>query len=262
MAGAPGERRAARGSTTRRPSSAPSGRRAAASGPRVAPPSPRRAAASARPRRRIGAAPGATLAVAGLLSTLALAPLPRAELPVAEASVTSLSPFAGDVQAVEVDGDIAPASVSREGYSTTTGPETLVDSGTNYDWAKLVLVFGDWPLTDENVRLMVEWMREENGPDNWWNRNNPLNNGYGSGGGSGLGSYDTLVTAAEYAASNLEKRSFYAGIVAGLEAGTSADATARAIWASPWASSHYGNGAWWSTSPVPVVAAPASAWGR
>ncbi len=180
----------------------------------------------------------------------------------AEASVTSLSPFAGAAQEVEVDAGISAASVSREGYSTTTGPETLVESGTNYDWAKLVLVFGDWPLTDENVRLMVEWMREENGPDNWWNRNNPLNNGYGSGGGSGLGSYDTLVTAAEYAASNLEKRSFYAGIVAGLEAGTSADATARAIWASPWASSHYGNGAWWSTAPVPVVAAPASAWGR
>ncbi|WP_353814486.1 hypothetical protein [Agromyces sp. SYSU T00266] len=214
------------------------------------------------PRRRLGAALASTVAVAGLLATLALAPLPRAGQPIAEATVTTVSPFSGDVQEIEVDGDVAPASVSREGYSTTTGPETLVDSGTNYDWAKLVLVFGDWPLTDENVRLMVEWMREENGPDDWWNRNNPLNNGYGSGGGSGLGSYDTLVTAAEYAASNLKKRSFYAGIVAGLEAGTSADATARAIWASPWASSHYGNGAWWSTAPVPVVAAPASAWGR
>jgi len=236
-AGAPGERRAARGSSTRRPSSAPSG-------------------------RRLGAALAATASVAGLLATLALAPLPRAGLPVADASVTTVSPFTGATQEVEVDGDVAPASVSREGYSTTTGPETLVDSGTNYDWAKLVLVFGDWPLTDENVRLMVEWMREENGPDDWWNRNNPLNNGYGSGGGSGLGSYDSLVTAAEYAASNLKQRSFYAGIVAGLEAGTSADATARAIWASPWASSHYGNGAWWSTSPVPVVTAPPSVWGR
>ena len=174
----------------------------------------------------------------------------------------ALSPFAGAVQEVAVDGDIAPAGVSREIYSAATGPDTLVTSGTNYDWAKLVLVFGDWPVTDENVTLMVQWMREENGTDNWWNRNNPMNNGYGSGGGSGLGSYANLVDAAEYAASNLEKRSFYAGIVAGLEAGTSAEATARAIWASPWAESHYGNGAWWSTSPVPVVTAPASAWGR
>ncbi|GAA2033263.1 hypothetical protein GCM10009819_16670 [Agromyces tropicus] len=197
-----------------------------------------------------------------MLATLALAPLPRADSPVAEASATSLSPFVGDVQEIRVDGDVAPAAVSRESYASATGPETLVSSGTNYDWAKLVLVSGGWPLTDENVRLMVEWMREENGPDNWWNRNNPLNNGYGSGGGSGLGSYDTLVTAAEYAASNLQKRSFYADIVAGLEAGTSAAVTAQAIWASPWASSHYGYGSWWSTAPVPVVAAPASAWGR
>ena len=70
---------------------------------------------------------------------------------------------------------------------------------------------------------MLQWMREENGPDNWWNRNNPLNNGHGSGGGSGLGSYDSLDTAAFYAADNLLKRSFYTAIVAALEDGTSAD---------------------------------------
>ena len=103
-------------------------------------------------------------------------------------------------------------------------------------------------------------MREENGPDNWWNRNNPLNNGHGSGGGSGLGSYDSLDTAAFYAADNLLKRSFYTAIVAALDDGTSANAVAQAIWASPWASSHYGNGANWTTSPVPVIEAPASAW--
>lgn len=204
----------------------------------------------------------AVVAVGGLLATFAVAPLPRPSVAVAGASATSLSPFHGDVQEFSVPGGVTAAGVSREGYSAATGPDTLVASGTNYDWAKLVLVFGDWPVTDENVRLMVEWMREENGPDNWWNRNNPLNNGYGSGGGSGLGSYATLVDAARYAASNLQKRSFYADIVAGLEAGTSADATARAIWASPWAESHYGYGAWWSTSPVPVIPAPASAWGR
>ncbi|MDQ2662363.1 MAG: hypothetical protein M3Y52_10875, partial [Actinomycetota bacterium] len=108
--------------------------------------------------------------------------------------------------------------------------------------------------------VMLQWMREENGPDNWWNRNNPLNNGHGSGGGSGLGSYDSLVTAAEYAADNLLKRSFYTAIVAALEDGTSASAVAQAIWASPWASSHYGNGANWTTSPVPIIEAPESAW--
>jgi len=53
----------------------------------------------------------------------------------------------------------------------------------------------------------------------------------------------------------------YPDIVAGLQAGTSADTTAAAIWASPWASSHYGNGTHWSTRPVEIVQAPASAWG-
>ena len=213
-------------------------------------------------RRRGIAALAATVAVGGLLATLAVAPLPRPSIAVADSTVAAMSPFSSSAQQVTVAGDIAPAGVSREGYSAATGPETLVASGTNYDWAELVLVFGGWPTTDENIRLMVEWMREENGPDNWWNRNNPLNNGYGSGGGSGLGSYDTLVTAARYAASNLQKRSFYAGIVAGLESGTSAHATAQAIWASPWAESHYGYGTWWSSAAVPVVPAPASAWGR
>jgi hypothetical protein len=120
-------------------------------------------------------------------------------------------------------------------------------------------MFGGWPQTDANVTLMLRWMRQENGPPDWWNRNNPLNNGYGSGGGAGLGSYPDLVTAAQYCAKNLQRG--YPGIVAGLQAGTSADTTAAAIWASPWATSHYGNGTHWSTRPVEIVQAPASAWG-
>ena len=251
-----GERRAATRSTARRSSRAPDARRAAEARPR--PPAER-----VRPaRRRSIVALAATVAVGGMLATVALAPLPRPSVALADPAVAALSPFSGAAQQVTVDGEIAPAGISREGYSAATGPDTLVASGTNYDWAKLVLVFGGWPLTEENVDLMVQWMREENGPDNWWNRNNPLNNGYGSGGGSGLGSYSDLIDAARYAASNLQKRSFYTGIVAGLEAGTSDEATAHAIWASPWASSHYGNGSWWSFAPVPVVQAPASAWGR
>jgi hypothetical protein len=249
-----GERRAAVRATARRPSRVRGERRHHA-----------RADRDARPRlaRRRGIVALVSLAaVAGMLATVALAPLPRPSIALAGTGSTSLSPFHGDVQEYAVPGDLAAAGVSRESYAAATGPDTLVASGTNYDWAKLVLVFGDWPVTDENVRFMVEWMREENGPDNWWNRNNPLNNGYGSGGGSGLGSYASLVDAARYAASNLHKRTFYADIVASLEAGTSADATARAVWASPWAESHYGFGTWWSTSRVPVVPAPASAWGR
>ncbi|GAA4379760.1 hypothetical protein [Agromyces bauzanensis] len=211
--------------------------------------------APARAARRL-APLAAALAVLSLGLTLALAPQPVG----LTASSAAGETHAGDTQTLSVAPDVAAPAVSQESYTATTGAQTLIASGTNADWAKLVLIYGDWPLTDENVTVMLQWMREENGPDNWWNRNNPLNNGHGSGGGSGLGSYDSLDTAARYAADNLLKRSFYAAIVAALEDGTSAHAVAQAIWASPWASSHYGNGADWTTSPVPIIEAPASAW--
>jgi len=211
--------------------------------------------APARAARRL-APLAAALAVLSLGLTLALAPQPVG----LTASSAAGETHAGDTQTLSVAPDVAAPAVSQESYTATTGAQTLIASGTNADWAKLVLIYGDWPLTDENVTVMLQWMREENGPDNWWNRNNPLNNGHGAGGGSGLGSYDSLDTAARYAADNLLKRSFYAAIVAALEDGTSAHAVAQAIWASPWASSHYGNGANWTTSPVPIIEAPASAW--
>ena len=208
-------------------------------------------------RRIIG--PLAATAAFALLATLAIAPLPR-PAGVAEAATASVR-FDAAAPAVRVDGEVAQPDVSRESYAAETGSQTLVAGGTNYDWAKLVLVYGGWPLTEANVTVMVQWMREENGPDNWFNRNNPMNNGQGSGGGSGLGSYDNLDTAAYYAAENL-RRAIYAPIAAGLADGTSAARTAQAIWASPWATSHYGYGANRTTSPVPVIEAPPSAWGR
>jgi len=232
------ERRAARHGVASRVSPARKGAR----------PAPARAARRAAPL-------AASIAVLALGLTFALAPQPAAvTAPTADGALS------GDAQTLSVAADAAATAVSHESYTSTTGPETLIASGTNEDWAKLVLIDGGWPVTSENVAVIMQWMREENGPDNWWNRNNPLNNGHGSGGGSGLGSYDSLVTAAYYAADNLLKRSFYAAIVASLEDGTSAQATAQAIWASPWASSHYGNGANWTTSPVPIVQAPGDAW--
>lgn len=229
----------------------PSGRRAARH--QVAAPAVRARRGVRGARRWLGLC--STAAVFGILGTLALAPEPAAvTVPVAADSVST------GTQTLDVAADIEAPAVSQESYTASTGPETLIASGTNEDWAKLVLIYGGWPLTSENVTVMLQWMREENGPDNWWNRNNPLNNGHGSGGGSGLGSYDSLDTAAWYAADNLKKRSFYTAIVAALEDGTSAQAVAQAIWASPWASSHYGNGANWTTTPVQIVQAPTSAW--
>ena len=199
----------------------------------------------------------AAVAVLSLGLTFALPPQPPAPAQMPGASEA----FSGDTQAVSVAADVAAPDVSHESYVSTTGPETLVESGTNHDWAKLVLISGDFPLTQANIDVMLRWMRQENGPDNWWNRNNPLNNGNGSGGGSGLGSYATLSIAAEYAADSLRRYAFYDAIEASLEAGTDANATAQAIWASPWATSHYGYGSHWSTAPVKVITAPESAWG-
>ena len=92
----------------------------------------------------------------------------------------------------------------------------------------------------------------------WWDRNNPLNNGLGSGGGGGLGSYANLLVAAHYVALNLEEGTAdYGAIVADLKASAAPSTTARAIWDSPWAASHYGYGSAWHSGPVATVAAQA-----
>lgn len=218
---------------------------------------PRTRPGTRSPRRSLAAA--AVLSVIGMLAGVALVPpaQPGDALPFAAAD----APHLGDVQQLDVAADVSVPSVSHESYVATTGAKTLVAGGTNVDWAKLVLVEGGWPLTEENITFMMRWMRQENGADNWWNRNNPLNNGQGSGGGSGLGSYPTLVEAAYYAAENLQSGR-YPAVDAALARGDSADATAQAIWASAWASSHYGYGTHWSSRPYEVIEAPASAWGR
>ena len=212
---------------------------------------------------------GVTFAVIGLVCGFSIVPTDEAlastlriapSMSLAPGAPSEHAPGQAPAQQLLVDATIAAPVVNRDNLGATDGLQTLARVGTNEAWAKLVLMFGGWPQTDANVTVMLRWMRQENGPPDWWNRNNPLNNGYGSGGGAGLGSYPDLITAAEYCAKNLQRG--YPEIVAGLQAGTSADATAAAIWASPWATSHYGNGTHWSTRPVDIVQAPASAWGR
>jgi hypothetical protein len=164
-------------------------------------------------------------------------------------------------QKVTVLASAAVAPVVRDSYTVMPGIPQLARSGTNHDWAKIVMIYGGWPVTDENVTVFLRWMRQENGANNWWNRNNPLNNGWGSGGGGGTGSYANLLIAAQKAAENLQRHPGYAAIVAGFAASSPTEVTEHAIWFSPWASGHYANGAHWHYSPVPVVKAPASAWG-
>jgi hypothetical protein len=132
---------------------------------------------------------------------------------------------------------------------------------TNYDFARLVLRDGGWPVSVNNVTVLTQWLRAEEPPTHWWDRDNPLNNGLGSGGGSGLGSYGSVVTAAYDVARNLENPAYgYPLVARDLRASALPGSTARAIWRSSWAGGHYGWGADWATTPVPSVTAPPTAW--
>ena len=164
-------------------------------------------------------------------------------------------------QTVTVAGTVVQASVTRDSYNAMPGVPQLAQHGTNYDWAKIVLLDGGWPVTENNVTVITRWMRQENGPDSWFNRNNPLNNGWGSGGGGGTGSYANLLIAAENAAKALHSHPGYASIIAAFAADAPTEVTEQAIWASPWASGHYANGGHWHYSPVKEVTAPVEAWG-
>jgi len=213
---------------------------------------PRRTPPALR-RSRLGV--GASLGVLSLIAVFAIAP------PATPDAAGQLAIYiAAHPQSLTVSKRISLEDRTRDGYSATAGVESLAVSGTNYAWAKMVLLSGGWPQSEANVTVMVRWMRQENGTGSWWNRNNPMNNGYGSGGGGGLGSYDNLVTAAKKAAENLQRNPSFSTIVAAFAVSAPTNLTEQAIWASPWASSHYGNGSSWHTSPVPEVTAPASAW--
>ncbi|MFT4124204.1 MAG: hypothetical protein QM635_10265 [Microbacteriaceae bacterium] len=203
-------------------------------------------------RRRAGVE---AVAVMALVASVAIAPIAQADAQSLPQSVVQL-----EGQSLTVSSDVDSPATDRDDATATPGVDTLVASGTNADWASLVLLDGGWPTTESNITAILRWMRQENGTDNWWNRNNPLNNGYGSGGGGGTGTYENLQVAAQKAAENLQ-RDIFSGIAEQLAYGRSADKVAAAIWASAWSTSHYANGTHWSTAAVPIVTAPASAWG-
>ena len=146
------------------------------------------------------------------------------------------------------------------GFTRPDGtPAITVGGDTNVDWAALVLQDGKFPVTPNNLTVLLQWMDSENSPQSWWLRNNPLNNGLGSGGGSGLGSYDNLTIAANYVAIQL-RRDLFSGIASCLDSSAPVATTASAIIASAWAGGHYDNGAIWHAVDVPIVAAPAEDW--
>jgi hypothetical protein len=206
------------------------------------------------PRRRKRLSVGAAIVAFSLTAIFIAPPAPPSAAEQLQSYVTA------HAQTLAVKGVSAETDIGRDSYSATAGIDSLAASGTNYDWAKLVLISGGWPVTDANTTVLVRWMRQENGPNDWWNRNNPLNNGYGSGGGGGTGSYPNLTVAAQKAAENLHRNPGFGTIAAAFAASAPTAITEQAIWASPWASSHYGNGSRWHYTPVPVFKAPAGAW--
>lgn len=206
-------------------------------------------------RVRTGLAVGAGCAAFGLMAALAVAP------PAQPTEQQKLSAYVDiHAQSLTVAESVALKRVIRDQYAATPGLQALANSGTNYDWAKMILMYGGWPMSDGNVTVLTRWMRQENGANNWWNRNNPLNNGWGSSGGGGTGSYPNLVIAAQMVVAMLNGNPDMRPIVVDLAADAPTTATEQAIWASPWASSHYGNGSHWHYTPVDVVKAPVGAW--
>jgi len=186
-----------------------------------------------------------------------------AAAPSAPSAEEELHQFAdANAQSFVVPASVTPPAAERDDFGATPGHETFIAGGTNHDWAKLVLLMGEFPLTDGNVTVVTRWMRQENYVDAWWTRNNPLNNGWGSGGGGGTGSYVHLVDAAENAAEALHSLPRYREIVATLQGSAPTEEVERAIWFSGWATGMYNNGAHWAYNEVPVVTAPPSAWGR
>ena len=197
----------------------------------------------------------AAFVAASLVAGIAFVPVPP------QSAAQQLEAYiSANAQTITVPETVEVADATRDTYSATPGIATLAASGTNHDWAKLVLVLAELPPTESNVTVFTRWMRQENGTDDWWNRNNPLNNGWGSGGGGGLGSYDSLVIAAENAAEALRNNGGYSGIVDAFAASAPTDVIEAAIWASPWASGHYAYGGHWSYVPVPVVKSPDGTW--
>jgi hypothetical protein len=200
---------------------------------------------------------GAATAAFALFAVMAVAPLTN------PSNAQTLESYIDEhAQTVEVAADL-PAQVveQRDGYDATPGIQTLARSGTNYDWAKMVMLFGGWPMSDDNITVFTRWMRQENGPPDWWNRNNPLNNGWGTQGGTFMSGYANLVDAARWCADALNTNPGYAGIRDGFANAKPAAEIEAAIWASPWATGHYANGGHWHYTPVEVVKAPPSAWG-
>ncbi len=225
-------------------------------------PKARRGGTGSDARRRPLAA---VLAVAGTTLLVAVVAAVPYVNPVTAAAARAAAATA-DQQTVQVDVVTAGAIAPRDGYAAELSPartaQQLVGKGTQYDWARLVLYFGGWDASDGKVLAIAQWMRAENAPQSWWNRDNPLNNGWGTLAGNFMSGYSDLVSAAQQCADAIRTNGGYQVIEDALSKDSTRDQVRAAIIASSWATGHYGGGAHWGGGRPPAVSAPASAWGR
>ena len=112
-------------------------------------------------------------------------------------------------------------------------------------------------MTDDNVTVFTRWMRQENGADDWWNRNNPLNNGWGSGGGGGLGQLPEPRRRGRERRRGDAHPARLPGIRRRVRALGADGGDRGGDLGLNWASGHYANGGHWHYTPVDVVKAPA-----
>jgi hypothetical protein len=163
-----------------------------------------------------------------------------------------------------VSGSASDDGAVNLNFDTASGcPEWNygLDEASNFDWARWILHDGSWPLSSNNITVLTQWMSSEEPAGGWWDRDNPLNNGYDCGGGSGLGSCPNLFAAAQYVVDNLQgSTADYGAIDNDLAASDSPATTAQAICDSPWAGSHYDNCTAFNHGSVGSYNAPASAW--
>ncbi len=222
-----------------------------------------------RKRSRARRSPAALLALWGtalLIAAVAVVPvIDPATAAAAREARADTAEHAG-AQQLQLATESVAAIAPRDEYSAELSPgrmaQQLIGDGTQADWARLVLYDGGWPITDQKVLAITQWMRAENSPTSWWLRDNPLNNGFGTFAGTFMSGYPDLVAAAQQCAAAIQKMGGYQVIEDALAADSSRDQVRAAIIASSWATGHYGGGAHWGDATPPEVAAPASAWGR
>lgn len=126
----------------------------------------------------------------------------------------------------------------------------------NFDWARLMLSDGRFPITENNVDNVTRWMTAEEPTGDWYHAWNPLNI---NASGAGFDQFPNLETSARVTAQVI-RQSNMIGIAQCLAANAATSAFSAAVVRSPWAESHYGgNPGHIAMIPVPgAVEAPGS----